>query len=179
MIDARRTSVWNIKTTLAVSVIAIGLAYFMVSQQLTVALPLDVTYQQVVGGMDYIYKVVMSPIIEEMFRAVVLISLALIAWKFTKNWILSLLIGLIISAFAFGIFHWLAYQQEFAFITAAIIFGIIAGLLMIMSKSIVPAIAFHYVNNQLVFSQGNPTEVIIVAGVVTALLVLAFLRRWG
>jgi hypothetical protein len=170
---------WNIKAIAVLSLLGLGLSYFLISQQVSVALPLEVTYKQAVVTMDYVYKVIMSPIIEEMFRAVVLLTSALIVWKFTKNWMLALLAGLLISAFSFGVFHWLAYQQSFAFIGAAIIFGIIAGILMIASKSIVPAIAFHYANNQLVFAEGDPTTIIIAGGLITAFLIVAMIRRWG
>ena len=90
---------------------------------------------------------------------------------------LALLAGLLISSLAFGIFHFLAYQQEFAFIGAAIIFGLIAGTMMITSKSIIPAIAFHYTNNQLIYSDGEPTIIIGAFIMFAALLVFAFWRR--
>lgn len=170
---------WNIKAIALIILVGLGLGYFLVTQHLTVALPLDVTYKQIVASMDYIYKVVMSPIIEEMFRAIVLISSALITWRFSKNWMLSLLMGLLVSSFAFGIFHWLAYQQEFAFIGAAIIFGLIAGILMILSKSILPSIAFHFANNQLIFAEGDPTIVLVLGALIAAVFGIAIFRRWS
>lgn len=170
----------NLKVVALMTLIGLGIGYFLVSQHLTVALPLDVTYQQTVLNMDYVYKVIMSPSIEEIgVRAILLVSVALIVYKFSKNWLLALLAGLLISSLAFGIFHWLAYQQEFAFIGAAIIFGLIAGILMILSKSILPSIAFHFANNQLIFSEGDPTIVLVLGALVAAILAISFFRRWS
>jgi len=166
------------KTIGIFTIIGLGLSYFLVTQNLTVALPLDITFEQFIPGMDYIYKVWMSPIVEELWRGFVLITTALITLRFTKNWWISLFVGLTISALTFGIFHWLAYQQDFTFITAAIIFGLIAGMLMILTKSVWPAMAFHFANNQLIYAQGDPTGIFIVGGLVTAFGVVAFIRGW-
>lgn len=167
----------SIKIAAIIGLPAVLLAWFLVGQNLTIALPLQVTYTQLVPSMDYIYKVIMSPIIEELGRAVLLLTTALIAHHFLKNWLLAILIGLLTSSLAFGIFHFLAYQQEFAFIGAAIIFGLIAGIMMITSKSVIPAIAFHYTNNQLIYSDGEPTMIIGVLVIFAAVLVFAFWKR--
>lgn len=168
---------WHTRVIALLGLAGLALGYYLVSQHLTIALPLDVAYKQAVLSMDYIYKVIMSPIIEEGFRAVMLLSTALLTWHYTKNWWAGLLVGLLVSAFAFGIFHWLAYQQDFAFIGAAIIFGLVAGMLMILSKSVVPSILFHFANNQLIFSNGDATMLVVAGGLVAAILALTFFGR--
>lgn len=168
----------NLKVVVIMSLIGLGFGYFLVSQAFTISLPLDVTFNQQIISMDFIYKVGMSPILEEFFRGVMLITFPLIAWFLVRrNWTLALLIGLIASSLIFGVFHFLAYQQEFVFIGAAIIFGFIAGLLMLLSKSVWPAIAFHFANNQLIYADGDPTIVMVVGGILLALLALSLVRR--
>ena len=168
---------WNVKVVAIISLLGIALGWILIQQHLTIALPLDVTYREPIISMDFIYKVIMSPVVEEIWRATMLITSALIVWHFSKNWLLALLAGLLISSFAFGIFHWLAYQQDIAFIGAAIVFGLLAGMLMILSKSIVPSIALHFTNNQSVFSNGDPLLVIVLAALMLAMLLLAFFKK--
>ena len=170
---------YSAKAIAIFSLLSLPLIYWLVTQQLTVALPLDVTYKQIALGMDYIYKVIMSPILEEIFRSAILITTGLIVWRFTKNWVAGLAAGLIFSSIIFGVFHWLAYQQSFDFIGAAIIFGLIAGLLMIMSKSIIPAIVFHWANNQMIYSEGDATALIIAGALISAFLIVAVKQRWS
>ena len=92
------------KGIFVISLIGIALSWFLVAQNLTIALPLQVSYRAVIFQMDFVYKVLLSPIIEELGRAVLLLTSALISYHFLKNWLLAILIGLLTSSLAFGIF---------------------------------------------------------------------------
>jgi len=124
------------------------LGWLMTTNNLGVSVPQSLGQEQL-AFLDTIYKVVLSPLLEELaIRGAFMLLLTGIMLRFTnKGYITAFIVGLLGSSAFFGALHWLAYQGEPGLILTSIIWGMLAGILVWITGSILPAIMFHIGNN--------------------------------
>jgi len=126
--------------------------YAMTISNLGVSLPQSLGQEQL-AFLDMIYKVVLSPFLEELaIRGAIMLIVTGIIMRFTnKSRLIALLAGITFSSAFFAALHWLAYQGEIGLILTSAIWGTLAGMIVWLTGSILPAIMFHVGNNATIY----------------------------
>jgi len=150
--------------------------YAMTASNLGVSLPQSLGQEQL-AFLDMIYKVVLSPFLEELaIRGALMLIVTGIILRFTnKSRLIALTTGILLQATFFAVLHWLAYQGEIGLILTSAIWGTLAGMIVWLTGSILPAITFHIGNNATIYftttGQGHLVLPILIG--VTGLIVMA------
>lgn len=141
----------NIPWVIYVVAIAIGLTNSAITEPLTSLIPMPAWAKELFESMltndafAFITVVILAPVLEEViFRGIILKG-------FLKNY--NPTKAIIVSALLFGLFHlnpWQAIGASFV--------GVILGWVYYKTKSIVPCIIIHFVNNLLAFILFNHTN---------------------
>jgi membrane protease YdiL (CAAX protease family) len=89
---------------------------------------------------QFFYQAIVAPLIEELtFRGWLIIFLS----QVFRNW----KVGVFGSNIAFGLFHLLAYGAVPGAVAFAIFFGLVVTVVDFKTKSLIPGIVGHFINN--------------------------------
>ena len=140
-----------------ISLIALWLGFFLVSINLTIPLPLSVSFETV--SIEFVYTNIFAPILEDAFFRGFLIptiaaGLSVIFFSKrlgTQPYIFWFFLAMVLSGVFFGISHYLAFGFQTTLIFNAIVWSLIVAGLMLVSRSIAPAILMHFANNITVY----------------------------
>jgi len=184
-IDAQRTSrlinpnFWNSKnrlyTTTAIGLV-IGTVLGLGSRggNLNLILPTQAIY---LGDLNFLLANIIAPLLEPMFwRGFIFpFFLALFAGMFKKNRIVAIILALVISSFAFGIYHVNVYSNAapglsstFDTLKIAVLFGLLFTLSTSIVESLGIELGWHFASN--LFASGYTTGQIFPTMIVAAIV---------
>lgn len=187
----------NLIITSIAIIFAIWLGWWIVASNLSIlgaSLPASIGIEESIN-LDYVYKTIFSPIIEELFFRGTLIPLFALGigmfaatrkWKTSKAYsMLFILLAIILSSLIFGIMHVSAFQGSVDLILSTALWGMLNGLLMYSTKSIAPSIALHFANNNTIYWSSileRPEMAIIINLGLTFFIVIVvayhYLKKW-
>lgn len=141
------------KRTALVSAGAFVFGWFLVSSQLSIAVPNSIGISETT--MRFLYVTIFSPIIEEtLFRAIILGSLIVVFLELSKSVKqfkpFAVPLAVVVSSAIFAFFHFSVYGASLPLIINSFIFGLIASSLAYISKSILACYSVHVANNYFV-----------------------------
>ena len=140
----------SLPIVLIASAIGIFIGYFLVFGKMSIAVPLSVGIP--IEFFRFLYIVIASPVLEELLFRATLIPTLIVLLNKTPIAQLSMPVSIIGSAGAFAFFHFSVFGGSTQLIFSAFVFGLIAGIVMIMFKTIAGSILMHGTNNYLVYN---------------------------
>ena len=121
------------------------------SAQIPNILPFGI--QLTTQALAFIYQVVSAPLVEEyFFRSLVFpITFYLLNFYGGLPELVAGVLALLSQALIFMSFHFLVYGSNLAALQSVFIFALVAGLLVILTKSIATPMGLHLANNAFLF----------------------------
>ena len=140
-----------------------GLFFVLVysTTSLTTAIPAPIYPQSALPAIvnlaaAFVVVAILAPVFEEpLFRGAIF---------FLSRMVVPMPIAIVVTSFAFSFFHWTVYGEALAAaFVGAFIFSVVACLMVLETKSLIPAVVMHAIVNSYLFITSE--QLLVVGGV--------------